>query len=106
MECIDAQTKIASYVEGNIPQDIKREFLLHMQNCENCREELEIYYTLMEATRQLDEGEITTSNFSEELKANIENELKEIKEDEDNHDLIRFFFVILAVMLFIWFMIR
>ena len=102
MECIDAQTSIASYVEGNLSESELKKFLDHMQNCENCMEELEIYYTLMEATRQLDEGVITTSNFLEELNQKILNDLKTIKENEDSKERFRFFFVILIILVIIW----
>ena len=82
MDCLTAQTKITSYVEGKLSDEELKEFLLHVEKCPGCKEELEIYYTLMEATRQLDEGVLTTSNFSKELDEKIERELEAILVNE------------------------
>ena len=83
MECLKAQTCITSYVEGNLRDQELKEFLLHVRWCNNCREELEIYYTLMEATRQLDEGLLTTNDFMKELEDKINDELNEIYQEEE-----------------------
>ncbi len=79
MDCLNAQTRITSYVDGELSGEELKEFLLHMERCPGCREELEIYYTLIEATRQLDEGQLTTSDFMKELEDKIHNELEQIR---------------------------
>ena len=83
MDCLKAQTCITSYVEGELTGNELKEFLLHVKWCNNCREELEIYYTLIEATRQLDEGLLTTNDFMKELEDKITRELNEIHAEED-----------------------
>ncbi|MBE5957124.1 MAG: hypothetical protein E7253_11840 [Lachnospiraceae bacterium] len=83
MDCLKAQTCITSYVEGDLTGTDLKEFLLHVKWCQNCREELEIYYTLIEATRQLDEGLLTTNDFMKELEDKINRELNEIHAAED-----------------------
>ncbi len=101
MDCLTAQTKIASYVEGELKGEERKEFLLHVGNCPNCMEELEIYYTLIEGTRQLDQGVLTTSNFGEELKEKIHRELREIIANERWNQRANFIvtFVILGLTL-------
>ena len=83
MDCLKAQTRITAYVDGELSGSELKEFLLHVKWCNNCREELEIYYTLIEATRQLDEGQLTTNDFMKELEDKINRELNEIHEAED-----------------------
>ena len=78
MDCLKAQTCITSYVEGELSGQDLKEFLLHVKWCKNCREELEIYYTLIEATRQLDEGLLTTNDLMKELEDKINREINEI----------------------------
>lgn len=78
MDCLKAQTCITSYVEDELTGSDLKEFLIHIKDCPGCREELEIYYTLLVGTKQLDEGELTTSNFSLELDQKMESQLKEI----------------------------
>lgn len=78
MDCLKAQTCITSYVEEELTGDELKEFLLHVEQCEGCREELEIYYTLLVATKQLDEGVLTTSNFAKELDDKMKTQLGQI----------------------------
>ena len=78
MDCLKAQTCITSYVEDELTGSDLKDFLIHIKDCPGCREELEIYYTLLVGTKQLDEGELTTSNFSLELDQKMESQLKEI----------------------------
>ena len=90
MNCLKAQTCITSYVEGELSGNELKEFLLHVRWCSNCREELEIYYTLIEATRQLDEGLLTTNDFMKELEDKINRELREIQDKEERRARNRF----------------
>lgn len=82
MDCLKAQTCITSYMEEKLTGNELKEFLHHMEECPGCREELEIYYTLLVATKQLDEGEITTSNFSQELDERIKGQLLDLERFE------------------------
>lgn len=102
MDCLTAQTKITSYVEGQLFGEELKEFLIHMEKCSGCKEELEIYYTLLEATRQLDDGVLTTNNFSLELEHKIKNELEKIREKEGWSDVARILFIMCIVLLAVW----
>ena len=95
MNCLKAQTCITSYIEGELSGNELKDFLLHVKGCNHCREELEIYYTLMEATRQLDEGLLTTNDFMKELEDKINRELKEIHDRELRRVRYRFLMLFL-----------
>ena len=99
MDCLKAQTCITSYVDGELTGDTLKEFLLHVKWCTNCREELEIYYTLIEATRQLDEGLLTTNDFMKELEEKINRELNEISVAEERKVNRRFFAILVFIAL-------
>ena len=102
MNCLKAQTCITAYIDGTLSKDEVEDFLLHVKSCKNCREELEIYYTLIEATRQLDEGVLTTNDFMKELEDKINRELKEIH-DERERRTRRKSFITLILLAFITF---
>ena len=53
-ECVKIQTKIKDYIEGNLTPDELEEFVGHVNTCDECREELNIYYTLYLGLLQLD----------------------------------------------------
>ena len=44
--CMEIQSQITDYIEGNLAPDKLEEFISHINSCEECREELNIYYTL------------------------------------------------------------
>lgn len=80
MTCLETQSKIIAYIDGNLEKDRKIEFLKHIQCCEDCKEELNIYYTMIEGMRQLDSNLPLTKDFSEALDKRIDNELKQSRQ--------------------------
>ncbi len=80
MTCLEAQSKIIAYIDGNLEKDRKIEFLKHIQNCEDCKEELNIYYTMIEGMRQLDSNQQLTKDFSMALDKRMEGELKQSRQ--------------------------
>ena len=77
MTCLEAQSKIIAYIDYKLDKDQKTEFLKHIQCCEDCKEELNIYYTMLEGMRQLDSNMSLSKDFNEELNHRIEHELKQ-----------------------------
>lgn len=54
--CREAERLVMPYINGSITDEELREFLKHIEGCEDCREELEIYFTVDVGIRQLDQG--------------------------------------------------
>ncbi len=77
MTCLEVQSKLIAYIDCKLEKDQKVEFLKHIQNCEDCKEELNIYYTMIEGMRQLDNNATLSENFTEELNLRIEHEMKQ-----------------------------
>jgi hypothetical protein len=90
-------------VEEELTGNDLKEFLAHMEQCGNCKEELEIYYTLLVATKQLDEGIITTSNFSRELDEKMESQRQEIARYEKLSKRVYGLSVLLGILFILWF---
>lgn len=79
MTCLEAQSMIIAYIDYNLDKDKKTEFLKHIQCCEDCKEELNIYYTMIEGMRQLDDNMPLSKDFSMELDTRIEHEMRQNK---------------------------
>ena len=79
MTCLEAQSNIIAYIEGELDKDTRIDFLKHIKSCDNCREELDIYYTMIEGMHQLD----SNLPFSAELENRINRELKQEKKKKD-----------------------
>ncbi|TAH64359.1 MAG: zf-HC2 domain-containing protein [Anaerolineaceae bacterium] len=72
MTCIEAQSLITAFINDELNINEQEEFLEHVESCEECREELEVYYALLTAMKQLDEDKHLSNDYSQELKDKIE----------------------------------
>ncbi len=82
MTCLEAQSNIMAFVDKKLDDDNTQNFVRHMKHCDNCAEELEIYYTLIVGMRQLDNNEELSHNFKKDLYdelTRIENKAKNAK---------------------------
>ena len=72
MNCMKAQSMITPFINNKLTLKETEEFIDHVENCSDCREELEVYYALLTAMRQLDEDKNISSNFGQELNQKLE----------------------------------
>lgn len=77
MTCLEAQSNIIAYIENGLDKDKKIEFLKHVRNCDDCMEELDIYYTMIEGMHQMDSNLPISRDFKAELETRIDRELKQ-----------------------------
>ena len=56
MTCEEAERLVMPYINGSITDEELEGFIKHIEHCPECREELEIYFTVDVGIRQLDEG--------------------------------------------------
>ncbi len=71
MTCQEAERMITPYINNWLSDEELEQFLLHIKSCENCREELEIYFTVDYGIRQLDD-EIGVYNIREAMEESLE----------------------------------
>ena len=67
MNHLEAQSHIMPFINGQIPPEKQEEFVMHMNNCPKCHEELEVYYILLNGMKQLDNNERISGNLSKDL---------------------------------------
>lgn len=71
MLCKDAERLVIPYIRHELDDEVVEEFLEHVDSCENCKEELEIYYTVEAGIRQLD-SDAEHYNIKGDMEANIQ----------------------------------
>ncbi|MCI8951557.1 MAG: zf-HC2 domain-containing protein [Lachnospiraceae bacterium] len=71
MECKEAERLVMPYIQDELPTSVLEEFLEHVEACPDCQEELEIYFTVAEGLRHLEEE---TGNY------NIKGEMERVLE--------------------------
>lgn len=71
MTCLEAEKMVNPYINNELSISELQDFMEHIENCENCREELEIYYMVDVGLKKLDE-EQGTYDIVGDLKRHLE----------------------------------
>lgn len=72
MTCMEAEKMVIPYIHDELTIDELDEFLEHVETCENCMEELEIYYMVDVGLKKLDEAD-ATYDIVGDLRRKLEN---------------------------------
>lgn len=72
MDCKRAMELMTQFISEQLDAGDVQAFLDHIDSCPECREELEVTYSLMTAMKQLDENTDLSDNYIEELNQKIE----------------------------------
>ena len=71
MTCKEAERLVMPYIKDELEDEELEGFLKHMESCPDCREELEIYFTVEAGITQLD-SEAGNYNIKGALEATVE----------------------------------
>lgn len=77
MECKEVQKNITAFLNGELSGRTAENFLKHIEECPECREELSIQYLVREGTARLEGG--GSFDLSKDLDNLIEASYKKIK---------------------------
>ena len=69
MECRDYQRRINDYVNDKMSKKDLYDFLKHISNCEECREEYEFYYNVYMGFNYLDDNIVGFTTPEEKLES-------------------------------------
>lgn len=72
MDCKRVMELMTQFINDQLDAEDVQAFLDHIDSCPECREELEVNYSLMTAMKQLDEDADLSDNYIEELNQKIE----------------------------------
>lgn len=72
MTCMKAQGLITAFIYDELNIGELEEFVWHIQSCQECQEELEVYYALLTAMKQLDEDRNLSNDFNQELREKLD----------------------------------
>ena len=67
MKCVETKGMINRFVEKKLSYQELEQFLQHVEQCDDCMDELDIYYTMHKAFDLLDTGTHQNYNFKEML---------------------------------------
>ena len=75
MNCIEARRMVTPFVDRELTDKETEQFLEHIESCSDCRDELDIYFTVYHALNSLDSGAHHEFNF----KIMLEEDIREAK---------------------------
>ena len=99
MDCRTVQQKIMPYIERKLSDAELEEFLDHVQHCEDCSEELEVYFTVYYALQRLDADDTESFDMQEILKEDMEKMQMHLQKNESVRFLKKFFYVIVGMVI-------
>ena len=94
MQCKKVRSEVHLYLDNLLPEEEREPFLKHVRSCNDCYEELEISYIMLEGMRRLDNGGNIAVDFQKELGNQIHKELLHIHRSRTK----RITFVILGAL--------
>lgn len=97
MTCLEAQSKITAFINDELDMAALEEFLNHVNHCPECREELEVYYTLLTAMKLLNEDKEVSNQFSQALEHKLKMSADKIKRRKNARIRTRFAVMLLAL---------
>ncbi len=71
MNCMEARRMITPYVKGELSEKDLEQFLKHIEQCSDCMDELDIYFTVYQAMERLDAEDHPDYDFKRMLKESI-----------------------------------
>lgn len=83
MKCKEAEKMIPLFLEDELEDEDLREFMDHVEKCEECKEELTIQFLVLEGVARLEKGNVF--DLKKELKIRMEDAEHGIRSRENMH---------------------
>lgn len=101
MDCQEAQALINKYVHNELDVNTLEEFLLHVKQCSDCMEELEVHYIVFQGFRRLDEDENIAVNYHEEFIDTLSYSEEKVRHFRNAHIFRRIAFFLLLIIIMV-----
>ena len=101
MECKEAEKLIRKFIDDELDYKETVQFLEHIKQCENCKEELAIQFLVSEGMANLEEG------IAFDLQHELDNRMQKMEKRIERHENLRYlsyvteFFAIVLIIIFI-----
>lgn len=102
MECKEAEKLIRKFIDDELDYGESIEFMEHVRECPNCREELAIQFLVTEGMANLEEGSVF------DLQGELNERLEELEKRINRNENLRYFSYVtefFAVVLIIIFLV-
>ena len=102
MNCQSAQSMVLNFINNKLDKEETKEFIEHIRSCNDCWEELEIYYVMLIGLKQLDEGGELAADFKEKLKNEVDNRYNAIEREQKRKNAVKIAAITISVAVTVW----
>lgn len=95
MDCRTAEGMVNQYISGDLTGKELESFMNHIETCSSCYDELETYFIVHEATKQLDHEE---KDFGYDFKGLLEADIRRTKKEVRRNKILGNMYYLLAGM--------
>lgn len=99
MDCNNARKQIVPYIKSQLSMEDTRQFIRHVNECSECKDELEIYY-ILEHGLSGEEAEISF-DFTKSLNEQLETDEKNIDSEQALLAYYQLVYDVASVVLFV-----
>lgn len=103
MTCFEAQCLITPFINEELALLQLEDFIEHINHCADCKEDLEVYFTLLNGMKQLDENKNRTNNFQVDLEGFIHKQEEKILQEKSKKIQKRIILCLFMLLLGLWF---
>lgn len=96
MTHMETQRMIMSFINKQLKDSELEKFLYHVKTCEECMEELEVYYTLITSMKQLDADEELSTDYRQDLIDLLEKIEDKIEYKKNKYKAKRIVFIVIV----------
>lgn len=82
LKCHDIQMMISGFIDDRLSDEQTEMFLDHVEHCQDCYDELEVYYMITAGLRQLDENHEENPDLQKNLRELINNKRQELQNEK------------------------
>lgn len=103
MTCFEAQCLITPFINEELNNEQLEGFLEHVKHCSECRDDLEVYFTLLNGMKQLDENKNIANNFHIDLEGFLHKQEEKILQERKKKIQKRVVLCLFMLVLGLWF---
>lgn len=103
MTCFEAQCLITPFINEELHNGQLKDFLEHINHCADCKEDLEVYFTLLNGMKQLEENRNNVNNVDIDLESFIHKQEEMILLERTKKIQKRIILCLFMLLLGLWF---
>ena len=103
MTCFEAQCLMTPFINEELNNEQVEGFLEHVKHCVDCKDDLEVYYTLLNGMKQLDENKNIANNFHIDLDGFLHKQEEKILQEKSKKIQKRIILCLFMLLLGLWF---